>query len=793
MAQNAIATAAVQVILSTQGITRQLQKDMAKVTGQIEGLLSDALKTGANSGGAALSSQLNAAANEAATRLQNELNGIDLPVSDMQNQMGQATEGLESDTRQSVKGGFVSGVKSAGPAILAAVAALGIGAVVAKGIGDAIGNEEIAKKTAAALTLSPEQEKKITQISKNLVMNGYGANLEEANVAITGVISSFPNMVNASSDAIDTLTRKALNMAGVFEVDVSRSVQVAGQMVKSGLSTDAVLAMDTLSTAMGQVPAALREDLVDAADEYGPFFEQMGYNGEEMMASLVTASKKGMYGIDKFGDAIKEFTLLASDPEKFEFLVNSALNYTAEEAMALQRAIVNGGDEAYAALLDLRERMSTGSKFQQKTLAIELFGTPLEDLNVGEVDDFLNNLTKRADGIGKTAEFAAKLDEKYASSMANTISSFKNTISITLADAMQPIVSDIQPQLAEVTKWVQENQGEVGKWIGNIWAEVGPRLEAMGAWLFDNKEEIGEWARDAYDAMVNIFVPAFEYVMPIVSDLADFINENKDAIRGWIPAIITVVAVLSGLGFITTLLAPLAGLVTFLWASVPAWWAAAAGATAFGIGILPLIGLGAAAFAAGLLIGTAAYMLVENWDSIMGWFAGISNGFMGWLGTVGEGFGDFLDGIRLGMDALGKWLANMGIGLANHLIDIANMVPNAFNKTLEGINGISAMVTGGVGLSIPLIPTMGKIPALATGAEILGPTIALVGEEDPEYVVNRGKMNNLIDTVTDDIRNSRGGDTITINNEFKLVRENGETDQEFAERIARVVAWKKRR
>lgn len=72
-----------------------------------------------------------------------------------------------------------------------------------------------------------------------------------------------------------------------------------------------------------------------------------------------------------------------------------------------------------------------------------------------------------------------------------------------------------------------------------------------------------------------------------------------------------------------------------------------------------------------------------------------------------------------------------------------------------------------------------SVPALATGADVMGPTIALLGEKDPETVVNRGSMNKLIENVNAEMSNGGGRGATTIN----VYQQPGESTEALAKRI----------
>src|SRR5215207_5780692 len=128
-------------------------------------------------------------------------------------------------------------------------------------------------KLAAQLRLTADESARVGGIAGKLYASAYGENLSEVSAAVGAVVSSIDGLRAASSADLEDVTAKALNFARAFDIDVSRAALVAGVVIKSGLAKDATGAFDLMTAAAGKVPAALREDILDAAEEYAQFFD----------------------------------------------------------------------------------------------------------------------------------------------------------------------------------------------------------------------------------------------------------------------------------------------------------------------------------------------------------------------------------------------------------------------------------------------------------------------------------------------------------------------------------------
>ncbi|WP_432135143.1 phage tail tape measure protein [Streptomyces sp. bgisy154] len=315
-------------------------------------------------------------------------------------------------------------------------AAAGIGAAVGAAMGYGVTNaldvEAANDKLAAQLLLSEDESERIGEVAGGLYADAYGGSMEEVNAAVGSVMSSIKGMSEASSADLQTASEEALNFASTFDIDVNRAVQSVGTAINSGLAKDSTEAFDLITAASSKVPASLREDVLDASDEYGQFFNTLGYGGEQAFAVLVDASAKGTFGIDKAGDAIKEFTIRATDMSTGSQAAYKAIGLDAHK---MANAILAGGDQAQGAtqkIIDGLLKIKDPAK--QANTAIALFGTPLEDMNVEEIPQFLQSL-KGASGSMDDFGGAAKRSGDALNSNAKTaFTSFKRSVEMNLTE-----------------------------------------------------------------------------------------------------------------------------------------------------------------------------------------------------------------------------------------------------------------------------------------------------------------------------------------------------------------------
>ncbi len=310
--------------------------------------------------------------------------------------------------------------------ILSAGAGLAAGAAFAAEFAQALSVDSAQAKLSAQLGLTESESQRIGGVAGKLYADAYGESIGEVSDAVDAVVSSIDGMRGASADAVESMTAKTLNLATAFGVDTARAAQVAGQMITSGLAKDGVQAMDLLTAAMQRVPTAVREDLLDAFDEYGPFLHAVGLDGAQAMELLVKGAEKGMYGIDKTGDAIKEFTIRATDMSKATSTAYDTLGLSTED---MTRRLLAGGDTAREAFTEIISGLQNiKDPAQQSQAALALFGTPLEDLSTQEIPKFIAQLANSKGALGDVAGAADKFGNTLNDNAETKLTTFKRTL-----------------------------------------------------------------------------------------------------------------------------------------------------------------------------------------------------------------------------------------------------------------------------------------------------------------------------------------------------------------------------
>jgi phage-related minor tail protein len=569
-----------------------------------------------------------------------------------------------------------SGVKAGA---LAAGAA--IGATLMTSLSSALDTEVATDKLAAQLGAEGKEAQDLGATAGSLYAKGFGQSMDEVATAVGAVTTSFDDF--GDSD-VEKVTEKALNLAKTFELDVPRAAQVAGQAVKSGLAKNATQAMDLLTASMQRVPAAVREDLVDAIDEYGPFMSGIGITGEKAFGLLVKSAEKGMYGIDKTGDALKEFTIRATDMSKASKVGYDALGLSQED---MSRKLLKGGDTGAAAFDKIIDGLvKIKDPVKQSQAALALFGTPLEDLSVQEIPKFLKGLTSAKGGLGDVAGAADRMGTTLNDNAATKLEAFKRAAQSALVEQLAKAI----PYIEATFGWLQKNSAWVtplAVGLGILAAVIGIVTAVTWAWNAALAVNPIAWIVIGIIALIAVIV--------LVATKTKFFQTIWSAVWGF----------MKGVG--AWFAGPFAGFFVSAWNKITASLAKA----------------------------KSQFLTVVNF---------IKNLVLGWVNFQVQAIAKVISGVAKFISVMRALPGKVRGALGNMFGPLWSGFKGAVNRIIGGWNRLQFSIGGGTfaGISFPSM-SLGTpdIPYLANGGVTTGPTLAMIGEgKEDEAVIPLSRL-----------------------------------------------------
>jgi len=282
---------------------------------------------------------------------------------------------------------------------------------------------------------------------------------------------------------------------------------------------------------------------------------------------------------------------------------------------------------------------------------------------------------------------------------------------------------------------------------------VDNSTEIMQGHLDSTAQSWDKTTRSIQSALQGAVTPLLVAIIPLAQGIAAWTQENQGLSAG-----------ILGTGIILTI----ALLTATIW-SMNAALIASAGAVLMN----PITWIVVGVVAAVALLVFGIVQVAKEWD------------------TISHAIGTGVQWLSDGFVSLGNGLVGFFKGVANMLISVMNAPAMGINALIDGMAKLSITAPSwlgggtwapmaGVGWRVPLIPHLG------TGADITGPTVALLGEAGQvETVVNRGAQNELIRVTTDLVKaNSKSADnSVTI----KVYPSAGMDERLLAEKSARLL------
>lgn len=579
-----------------------------------------------------------------------------------------------------------------------------LGAAIVKGVSQSLDMEAVRAKLTAELGLSVDDAERLGKAAGRIYASGWGESVDDISSAISAIISSIDGMKDANDETIDAMTTKALAFGKTFEIDVSRSTQVVGQLLKTGLVRDADEGFDLLTATMQKVPKAVREDIMDAADEYGPFFASIGLDGESAFNLLASSAEKGMYGIDKTGDAIKEFMIRATDlndsgaQEAFETLGISGKD-AANDLLA-------GGDTAKAAMEKITKALSSiEDPAQQAAAATALFGTPLEDLGKDSIPGFLEALAGAPSVLGDVEGASDKMTDALETTGMGweSISRTWGQIIGQVGQALLPVLSGLADFLKDnpiVLEIVAAAIGvlavafialTVATWAMNTallanpltWIILGVlaliaavillvmHWDEVVAWISDVWAGFIGWITDVIDGFIGWWTGVWEGFVGFLTDVWDgLVGFIEDVWQGFINWIMGVM-----IGYLRWWIDIWNGVSTFfsdLWNGIIGFVTDAWGNIMTFLGEIPQKVLDVFAGAGKWLYDIGSDILQGLWDGLLS----IWNGLVGWIGDIGESIADTFAAV-LGIQSPSTVFRDFGINtMQGYMMGLDKLTPD---------------------------------------------------------------------------------------------------------------------
>nr|WP_238403897.1 hypothetical protein [Gordonia desulfuricans] len=369
--------------------------------------------------------------------------------------------------------------------------------------------------------------------------------MEQVSESVGIVTSSLKGLSESGRNSMQGVTETALSFADTFGTEVEESVQTVSTLMSTGLVKDATQGFDLMTTAFQKVPAAMRGELPEILHEYGVNFQGLGFSGEQAFNLLVNASQKGKFALDKTGDALKEFSLIAVSAGQDEGLTEAFADIGLN-ATDMSKAIAEGGPGAQKALQDTAKGLlQITDPAERANTAVQLFGTPLEDLSVDQIPAFLEGLAGGQNNMEGFAGSAERMGETLNDNGTAKLEEFKRSLQGGLNDAVAKATTAVM----DFSGWVKDNGVAVGVTAGILGVTLAPALiTAAVGWaqtgiaatrsaatqLAASYRTVGGWIAMSASAVANAATTTAAWVASGVRSAAAWVALKAQAVASFV-------------------------------------------------------------------------------------------------------------------------------------------------------------------------------------------------------------------------------------------------------------------
>lgn len=381
---------------------------------------------------------------------------------------------------------------------------------------------------------------------KEALKSGVAGSAEEAANAIGALESQFKYLGSEGEQTAGELADNFIALSKVMGVDVAEATQTAGQLIRNGLATDVEEAADLMATAMQRAPVAMREEIPELINEYGTFFNSLGFDGKEAFGVLVNASDQGKIAMDKIGDAMKEVGIRATDiGDKGAVEALEAIGLGGED---IQNRLLAGGAAAQEAFSQITEAiLSVEDPAEQAEAAVALIGTPLEDLNKVELEGFLSSFANAGAAMEGFEGATQGMADTIADTLEGRLNALKGTVQSVAGDAFMGLwdvmEADIIPAMQEFGDWVQRNQSwlaPLGVAVGVLAGSIALAAAAIGTWngamaLYKTVTAIATGQTLLFNNALktNVIILVVSAIAALVAGLVYFFTQTETGKRVW--------------------------------------------------------------------------------------------------------------------------------------------------------------------------------------------------------------------------------------------------------------------
>lgn len=318
------------------------------------------------------------------------------------------------------------------------------------------------KQVQASTGSSVEEMAEFKGIAKNLYNNNLGEDWND----VADALSQTRSVTQLVGRDLENATANAIAYRDTFGEDISQSVKATDTMMKNfGISSSQAY---NLLAQGAQKGLNKSDELMDTANEYAPYFSQLGFSANDMFNTFSTGLKNGAFNLDKVGDAVKEFNIRAKDGSKTTMDAYAKLGLQGDK---LTQTFAKGGPGAQKAFSQVVNAISkVKDPAKQSALSVALFGTQAEDLEIGVIKS-MGHVKGQFDMTKNTMEEVKNI--KY-DTLGNAIQGIGRQL---LTELILPVGDKLLPVFQTLSDYLRTSLPTIKKQLSNTFGPVGKMIK----------------------------------------------------------------------------------------------------------------------------------------------------------------------------------------------------------------------------------------------------------------------------------------------------------------------------
>lgn len=378
-----------------------------------------------------------------------------------------------------------------------AAAALVFADEFAEGLDGAFNRGRSDALTAIRFGLSSSQMAEIGEAGGQAFGEGFGTETAASVRDTAALVERILGDVDPQLD-LTQATRASETLAEVWETDLPRALGLVRRLINQELVPDATAGFDLIFAAQQRLPDQA-DELLDNLTEFGPVYQQLGFDGAQAADFIADAWEAGLLtNVSRANELLEEFVIRLRSPDAEDAITRLGLSFA-----DVQEQLATGfGDEALRDIVTRLLEMEDAALRDE--LAVEILGQGLESA-AGQGEILALILDQDADALDRVAGTSERATAALAES--RTVIDELQRGAVETGGAIGSTLLEVLEDVVFVGRSLNDIElGAFGQEFANAEGDVSTLGDAIGA-LTDEANLFGEQADQNRRGLIDLSGP----------------------------------------------------------------------------------------------------------------------------------------------------------------------------------------------------------------------------------------------------------------------------------------------